>query len=54
MFDLEQIKHIRTVLHGHPKLSLTCRQPNRISVDRCFCKIEKRAYETLRSCAKRL
>jgi len=31
--------------------------PNHISFDvfdRCFCKVETRAYETLHSCAKRL
>jgi len=36
---------------------LKCRLPNRIGFDvydRCFCKFETRARETLRSCAKRL
>ena len=36
---------------------LKCRLPNRISFgvfDRCFCKVETRACETLRSCAMRL
>jgi len=44
-------------LQGRPHLSLKCRLPNRNSFDvfdRCFCKVETRACETLRSCAKRL
>ena len=49
----EQINYIRTAVH----LSLKCRLPNRITFDifgRCFCKVEMRACETLRSCATRL
>jgi len=56
-FLFEQTNHIRTAVHRHPQLSLKCRLPNRISVDVfdwCFCKVETRACETLRSCAKRL
>jgi len=53
----DQTNKIRTAVHGHPQLSLKCRLPNRISLDvfdRYFCKVETRACETLRSCAKRL
>jgi len=42
---------------GHSQLPLKCRLSNRISFDlfyRCICKVETRACETLRSCAKRL
>jgi len=42
---------------GHPQLSLKCRLPNCISFDvfdRCFCKVETRACETLLGFAKRL
>jgi len=43
-------------LHVVTQLSLQCWLPvaNRISFDRCFCKVETRASETRRSCAKRL
>jgi len=53
----EQINRIRTAVHGHPQLSLKCRLSNRVSFDvfdQCFCKVETRVRETLRSCAKRL
>ena len=51
----EQINHIGTTIqHGHLQSSLKCRLPNRISFDRCFCKVKTRACETLRSCAQRL
>jgi len=53
----EQINHTATAVHGHPQLSLKCRLPNRIRFDvfdRCFCKVETRSCETLRSCAQRL
>jgi len=56
-FMFEQINHMQTTVHGHPHLSLMCRLSNRISfnvLDRCFCKVETRPCETLRSCAKRL
>jgi len=42
-FLSEQIKHIRTGIHGHPQLSLKCRLPNRISFDvfdRCSAKFK--------------
>jgi len=48
---------MRSAVHDHPQLFLKCRLPNRITVevfDRCFCKVETRACETLHSCAKRL
>ena len=51
----EQINHIGTAVHGHPQLSLKCRLKNRIRFDvfdRCFCKGETRACETLRSCGQ--
>jgi len=51
----EQINRIRTAVYGHPQFSLKCRLPNLIRFDvfdRCFCKVEARTYETLRSCAK--
>ena len=60
-FLFEQINQMRTTVqctvHVHPQLSLKCRLPNRNSFDvfdRCFCKDETRACETLRSCTKRL
>jgi len=56
-FLFEQINHIRTAVHGYTQLCLKCRLPNRVSFDffdRCFCKVENRACETLHSCAKRL
>jgi len=51
------LNHIRTYVHGHAQLSLKCRPPNRINFDifdRCFCKVETRACETLCSCTMRL
>jgi len=56
-FMFEQINYMQTTVHGHSHLSLKCRLSNRISFDvfdRCFCKVETRACETLRICAKRL
>ena len=53
----EQINDIGTAVHGHLQLFLKCRLPNHISFDifdRCFCKVETRACETLRSSAQRL
>jgi len=53
----EQINHIRTAVRSDTRLSLKCRLPNRITFDvcdRCFCKVETRACETLPSCAKRI
>jgi len=55
-FLFEQINHIRNTVHGHPQLSLKCRLLNRISFDvfdQSFCKVTMRAFEMLRSCAKR-
>jgi len=55
-FMFEQINHIRTAVHGHAQLFLKCRLPNCINFDIfdwCFCEVETRACETLRSCAKR-
>ena len=51
------VNHIRATIHGHPQLFLKHKLPNRICFgvfDRCFCKVETRACETLLSCAKRL
>ena len=53
----KQINHMGVAVHGHPQLSLKWRLPNRIRFDvfdRCFCKVETRACETLRSCAQHL
>jgi len=49
------MNYIRTAVYA-PQLSLKYRLPNRtgISFDRCFCKVETRACETVPSCAKRL
>jgi len=58
MFEqIKLINHTRTAVHDHPQLPLKCRLPNRINFDafdRCFCKAETRACESLLSCAKRL